>query len=136
MENMIAPLKKYADFQGRARRSEYWLFWLGQVIVYVVLMGLIAMTGGFADGEAGMFGNLFGIVYLLFILALLVPNLAVTMRRLHDTNRSGWWIFIGLVPLIGGLWMFILTVLDGTPGPNRFGPDPKGRGATLADTFS
>ncbi|MBP7704463.1 MAG: DUF805 domain-containing protein [Caulobacter sp.] len=133
MELMFAPLKKYADFQGRARRSEYWLFYLFQIIVYVILMVLIGVTGGFNDPEgAGMFGSVFGILYILFALGLLVPNLAVTVRRLHDTDRSGWWIFISLVPFIGGIWLLVLTVLDGTPGTNKFGPDPKGRGDSNA----
>jgi uncharacterized membrane protein YhaH (DUF805 family) len=138
MELMFAPLKKYADFQGRARRSEYWLFYLFQIIVYVILMVLIGVTGGFNDAEgAGMFGSVFGILYILFALGLLVPNLAVTVRRLHDTDRSGWWIFISLVPFIGGIWLLVLTVLDGTPGTNKFGPDPKGRGdSNTAQVFA
>jgi uncharacterized membrane protein YhaH (DUF805 family) len=65
--------------------------------------------------------------HLAVMLALLVPSLAVTFRRLHDTNRRGWWILIGLIPLIGAVVLFIFYLLDGTPGPNRFGPDPKGR---------
>ncbi len=78
-----------------------------------------------------MSGSLVAVILIHFAvtLALLVPSLAVTFRRLHDTNRKGWWILIGFIPLIGQLVLFIFYVLDGTPGPNRFGPDPKGRGA-------
>jgi uncharacterized membrane protein YhaH (DUF805 family) len=64
----------------------------------------------------------------LVTLGLLLPSIAVTVRRLHDTNRTGWWILISFLPLIGGIWLLVLTVLDGTPANNRFGPDPKGRG--------
>ena len=66
-------------------------------------------------------------IYGLVLLALLIPSVAVAIRRLHDTNRRGWWILIGLIPLIGQLVLFVFYLLDGTPGPNRFGPDPKGR---------
>ena len=123
MDMMIAPLKKYADFQGRARRAEYWMFVVFQILVYiaVLIVGTI-MSGG--DPEGGIATALMALVTL----GLLVPSISVTVRRLHDTNRTGWWIFISLVPLIGGIWLLVLTVLDGTPATNRFGPDPKGRG--------
>ncbi len=123
MEMMIAPLKKYADFQGRARRAEYWMFVLFQILVLVptAILGII-LSGGDPDGAA------FNGLILLVALALFIPSLAVTIRRLHDTNRTGWWYLISFLPLIGGIWLLVLTVLDGTPGTNRFGPDPKGRG--------
>lgn len=136
MEYMIAPLKKYADFQGRARRMEYWMFALGEIILFCVLTGLIAATGGYNDEGPSALSTVFWAIYGIAALALIIPGIAVSVRRLHDTNRSGWWIFISLVPLIGGIWYFVLTVLDGTPGPNRFGPDPKGRGETVASTFA
>lgn len=131
MELMFAPLKKYADFQGRARRSEYWLFVLLQIIVIIPLAIIGAIVSG-GDTDSAIYN----IIVIVPLLAFLVPSIAVTVRRLHDTNRSGWWYFIGLVPLIGGIWLFVLTVLDGTPGPNRFGPDPKGRGETTAEVFA
>ncbi len=123
MEMMIAPLKKYADFQGRARRAEYWMFVVFQILVYiaVAIVGMI-VSGGDTNSTAA--SALMGLVSL----GLLIPSIAVTVRRLHDTNRTGWWIFISLIPVIGGLWLLVLTVLDGTPATNRFGPDPKGRG--------
>lgn len=123
MEMMIAPLKKYADFQGRARRAEYWMFVLFQILVYiaVAILGLI-LSGGNSDSATAT-----GLMALV-TLGLLLPSIAVTVRRLHDTNRTGWWILISFLPLIGGIWLFVLTVLDGTPATNRFGPDPKGRG--------
>lgn len=136
MEYMIAPLKKYADFQGRARRMEYWMFALGEVIFFCVLAALIGLMGGFNESGPGPLATALWGIYSLAALALIIPGLAVSVRRLHDTNRSGWWIFISLVPIIGGIWYFVLTLLDGTPGPNRFGPDPKGRGETTAGVFA
>jgi uncharacterized membrane protein YhaH (DUF805 family) len=129
MEMMIAPLKKYADFQGRARRAEYWMFVLFQLLA-VAILGLI-LSGGKTDSATAT-----GLMALV-TLGLLLPSIAVTVRRLHDTNRTGWWILINFLPLIGGLWLLVLTVLDGTPTSNRFGPDPKGRGdADQAKIFS
>ena len=112
------PLKKYADFTGRAPRAEYWWFYLGMVVAYLVAMIIDSLV------SIEMFGP-YGVVTCLLALALIVPGLAVTFRRLHDTNRSGWWI---LCPIANIIFLFI----DGTPGPNRFGPDPKGRGGEQA----
>lgn len=123
MEMMIAPLKKYADFQGRARRAEYWMFVVFQILVYIAV-AIVSMIVSGGDTNSAAASALMGLVTL----GLLLPSIAVTVRRLHDTNRTGWWIFISLIPLIGGIWLFVLTVLDGTPATNRFGPDPKGRG--------
>jgi uncharacterized membrane protein YhaH (DUF805 family) len=135
MELMLQPLRKYADFQGRARRSEYWLFTLFMIIVSLVLyVPLIAFSGDMqTTGQINPIAGLFLLVLCVFALGTIIPGLAVTVRRLHDTDRSGWWILIGLIPF-GGIVLLIFEVLDGTPGPNKFGPDPKGRGA--ADTFS
>ncbi|ATQ42530.1 DUF805 domain-containing protein [Caulobacter mirabilis] len=123
---MFQPLRKYADFQGRARRSEYWFFWLFQAVVSFLLC-IVAMIVAGGDPQSGAATAVYGLLGL-FCLALLIPSLAVAFRRLHDTNRSAWWLFIALVPFVGGLVLFIFYVLDGTPGDNRFGPDPKGRG--------
>ncbi len=122
---MLQPLRKYADFQGRARRSEYWVFLVFQVVVIFVLCILaMAVSGG--DPQSVAANVIFGLLGL-FSLALLIPSLAVAFRRLHDTNRSAWWLLIAFIPGIGGLVLFIFYLLDGTPGDNRFGPDPKGR---------
>ncbi len=136
MELMLQPLRKYADFQGRARRSEYWLFTLFLIIVSIVLyVPLIAFSGDMqTTGEINPIAGLLLLILGVFGLGTLIPSIAVTVRRLHDTDRSGWWILISFVPLVGGIVLLIFEVLDGTPGPNRFGPDPKGRGE--ADTFS
>lgn len=131
MELMFQPLKKYADFQGRARRSEYWLFVLLQIIIYIIAAVLGAIAGG-GNADSGAMDMLVGVVSL----GLLLPSLAVSVRRLHDIDRTGWWVLIGLIPLIGGLVLFIFSLLDGTAGGNRFGPDPKGRGGSnTAEVF-
>jgi uncharacterized membrane protein YhaH (DUF805 family) len=133
MELMFAPLRKFADFNGRARRSEYWLFTLFAFIVSVVLSVIGNIVMGPPDPSNPLAGGGF-ILQMIWLLILLVPSLAVGVRRLHDTDRSGWWLLISFVPLVGGIVLLVFNVLDGTPGPNKFGPDPKGRGA--ADTFS
>lgn len=111
---------KYATFEGRARRKEYWFY----VLFYCLAIIALAIV----DGIAGTFSKQaeIGLLSGLFILATFVPTLAVTVRRLHDTNRSGWWVLINLIPILGGIVVFVFTVLDSQPGANRFGPNPKG----------
>ncbi|CUH59687.1 DUF805 domain-containing protein [Thalassobacter stenotrophicus] len=99
-------LTKYADFQGRARRSEYWWFFLFNI-------GIGLVTALISDG-----------LNVLWSLAMLLPSLAVGVRRLHDRDMRGWWILLVLVPFIGGLALLIILALKGTDGPNRFGRDP------------
>ena len=115
----LAVLRKYAVFQGRARRKEFWYFFLFNLIVTVVL-AVVDMATGMFDDELG-----FGILQGLYSLAILLPSLAVTVRRLHDTDRSGWWILIGVIPIVGNIWLLVLLVLDGQSESNRFGDDPK-----------
>jgi len=139
MDLMFAPLKKYADFQGRARRSEYWLFTLLIFIVYVVFLIVAGIAGGMSSdpSQVNPFASVIFLLFGVIMLGLFIPSLAVTVRRLHDTDRSGFWIFISFLPFVGGIWLFVLTVLDGTPGTNKFGPDPKGRGdSDVARTFA
>ncbi len=119
MSWFILALKKYATFSGRARRKEYWFFVLFYVLISIVATVIDSMTGSF-DPTMGM-----GMLGLLVALALLIPSLAVAVRRLHDTDRSGWWVLLCLIPLIGGIWLLVLLCLDSTPGDNRFGPNPK-----------
>lgn len=121
MEWATLPLKKYADFTGRSRRKEYWSFFLLCLVGAVVL----SLVDGIL-GMGGMIGGVYGPLTTLFLLALLVPSIAVGIRRLHDTDRSGWWILIALVPFVGGLILLVFYVLEGTRGPNQYGPDPKG----------
>ena len=127
----LKVLKQYVDFSGRARRKEYWMFTLFNVIIMVVLSavdGLVFGAGSFAGntdpGSVSASVNL-GVLTTIYVLAVLLPSLAVSVRRLHDTDRSGWWLLIGLVPLVGGIVLLVFYVLAGTPGPNRFGADPK-----------
>jgi len=114
----------YATFTGRARRSEYWYVQLFLVItnIAVGVIDLILMNGDIDRFIANGGG---GIVGLVWILVTLVPALAVLVRRLHDSGRSGWWALIGFVPLIGAIVLLVFTVSDSTPGDNAYGPYPK-----------
>jgi len=116
--------QKYAQFSGRAPRKEYWLF----VLVFYVLFFLLA----FIDGAIGTWIEEVGMGVLsgIFGLALLLPFISTSVRRLHDTNRSGWWYLLFLIPIIGTIWILILFCLKGTDGENRFGPNPLNDGLT------
>jgi uncharacterized membrane protein YhaH (DUF805 family) len=111
--------KKYVDFSGRARRREYWWFWLINSIIASVLW----MIAFFTINDSGS-SPIFWILYL-FALAIVLPSLAVQIRRLHDVGKSGWWIFISLVPFIGSLWLLVLMLSDSQTGTNQYGPNPK-----------
>nr|WP_281363130.1 DUF805 domain-containing protein [Parasphingopyxis algicola] len=161
------PLRRYAEFGGRSRRMEYWMWIVFQFLIGIVFQILLFAVGGGAmmaaggDPTAAIAAS--GAIMIVFILAILVslalviPGIAVTVRRLHDTNRTGWWILaplsgyilaflgaamestaislIGLLAVFGlGITLLVFMFLDGTPGPNRYGEDPKGRGA--AETFA
>ena len=119
MNCYLEVLKKYAVFSGRARRKEYWMFFLFNLIITAVLALIDSLTGTFSS-QAGL-----GLLSGLYSLAVLIPSIAVTVRRLHDTGRSGWWILLGLIPIIGGIILLIFMVLDSQPGENQYGPDPK-----------
>jgi len=119
MNRYFQVLKKYAVFAGRARRKEYWMFQLFNAVILVVLFAIDVMTGTLHRG-AGL-----GLLTSLYVLAVLVPSTAVMVRRLHDTDRSGWWFFISLVPLIGPIVLIVFTAQDSQPGENRYGPNPK-----------
>jgi uncharacterized membrane protein YhaH (DUF805 family) len=127
MSLMFQPLKKYADFTGRARRSEYWLFTLFIILVEVAYMILLSVLGGgMGGGQMNGLGMGLTGLYVLFVLGIIIPSLAVGFRRLHDTDRSAWWLLIAFLPFIGGLVLLIFNLLPGTTGPNKYGPDPKG----------
>jgi len=131
MHWMLMPLRRYAEFSGRSQRKEYWMFALLNALIGV-FVGLVFLVGYYADmSQTQMTIWLEPILYLagLISLAFLIPGLAVTFRRLHDTDRSAWNLLWGLVPFIGGFVLLYFYVSDGTPGPNRFGPDPKAEGA-------
>jgi uncharacterized membrane protein YhaH (DUF805 family) len=132
---MLQPLRKYAVFEGRARRAEYWGFTLFLILVGVVIGILMGVTSAVL-GQGNILTMLILLLYVLFCLGVLVPSLAVSFRRLHDTNRSALWLLLAFVPFIGGLVLLVFTVLPGTPGPNRFGPDPKGVSENVAEAFA
>ena len=114
----LAVLKKYAVFSGRARRREYWMFILFNALFAFAASLLDAVL---FDAAYGPFGPL----YTIYFLAVLVPNLAVAVRRLHDVGWSGWSLFIGLIPLVGWIWIVVLHCTDSQPGENQYGPNPK-----------
>lgn len=117
----LKVLKQYVDFNGRARRKEYWMFMLVNIIVSIVI--------GIVDGIAGLkTGSGFGILGALYSLAVLLPSLGVSVRRLHDIDKSGWWVLIGFVPIIGFIVLLVFAVMEGTNGDNAYGPDPKAGG--------
>ena len=121
MEWYLKVLKQhYADFGGRARRQEYWMF----VIINMVI-GFLIMIGSGAAAYATGIGSI-GTLSLLYQLAVLVPGLAVSVRRMHDIGKSGWLLLLGLIPLIGVLILLYFMVLDSQPGNNEYGPNPKG----------
>ncbi|MBN03721.1 DUF805 domain-containing protein [Ponticaulis sp.] len=114
----------YFNFQDRARRAEYWWPVFMQLIAYLAMLALSSLFAML--GDIGVMLIWIPIVlYWLFGLACFIPSLAVAVRRLHDKDMSGWWILIGLVPLIGALLLLFFFVTEGTPGPNKYGPNPK-----------
>ncbi len=133
MNWMLLPLKRYATFTGRARPKEYWLFALFVLlgsIVAVIAESLLGIGSGesirtVGDGSYSLYSqHMMGWLSGLFSLAMILPSLAVAVRRLHDTDRSGWWLLIAFVPVVGTIALFIFFVTGGTRGQNRFGPDP------------
>lgn len=119
MSWFLMALKKYAQFDGRSQRSEYWFFALFYIL-FAIAATLIDVGIGSYDPQSG-----FGLVSAILAIGLFIPSLSVSVRRLHDTDRSGWWILICLIPLVGAIWFLVLMVFDSTPGNNRFGPNPK-----------
>lgn len=115
--------KNYANFQGRARRSEYWNFFLFYFLIYITLYAM-TLGLGFAT-ESPVLMGIFGLLLLIFAFGSLIPFLGVTVRRLHDTDKSGWMILIGLIPLIGTIILIVFYCTEGTRGPNQYGIDPK-----------
>ena len=124
MNEFLKVIRQYAVFNGRARRREYWMFSLFYLLFAFVL--------GMVDALLATFNETLGLGLLsgLLVLALLLPSIGVTIRRLHDTGRPGWWLLISLVPLIGPLILLVFMVLDSQPGSNRYGPNPKDGGGS------
>ena len=120
MESIQTVFQKYADFTGRARRSEYWWFVLAYSIVNGVLSGISQALG------SGGLSTVISILSLIIALGCLVPSLAVGARRLHDIGKSGWWLLISLVPCVGSILLIVWCAKDSDPGDNMYGPNPKG----------
>lgn len=116
-------LKQYADFGGRARRKEYWMFTLFNIIFAFVAI-FIDNVVGTTSFELN-YGVFYGLFYILYAITMAIPAIAVTVRRLHDVGKSGWMIFIALIPLIGSIWLFVVMVTDSNPGENQYGQNPK-----------
>ena len=112
-------LKQYADFNGRARRKEYWMFTLFNMI-FALLALIIDNVVGTASPELG-----YGVFYVLYALAMFIPGLSVSVRRLHDIGKSGWMVLIALIPIIGTIWILVLMVTDSHPEENEYGQNPK-----------
>lgn len=111
-------LSRFAGFSGRARRREYWTFALVNCLIAMLLLIL-----GLAFGEDSPASN---IMVTIFYLIMLVPSLSVSVRRLHDIGKSGWWLFIGLISLIGSLLLLVWSFMDSEPDENQYGENPKG----------
>jgi uncharacterized membrane protein YhaH (DUF805 family) len=115
----LKVLKQYADFSGRARRKEYWMFTLFNLI-FLLVATILDNVFGLTLGE-----QIYGVLYFLYALVVLIPGLAVCVRRLHDVGKSGWMFLIILIPIIGSIWLLVLEVTDSMPGENQYGPNPK-----------
>lgn len=120
MKWYLKVLNQYTDFDGRARRKEYWMF----VLFNMLFAFAAAVVGGLIAAMTGV-EEIAVIFYALYGLAVLIPGIAVMIRRLHDTGKSGWWCLISFVPLIGGIWLLILLATDSQPGSNQYGANPK-----------
>jgi uncharacterized membrane protein YhaH (DUF805 family) len=126
MQWYLKVLKQYADFSGRARRTEFWMFALFNFIASVILALIDALIGTasmVSTGSSVYFSP--GLLGGIYSLAVLIPSLAVGVRRLHDQDRTGWWLLIGLIPFVGAIVLLVFFCLEGNRGPNQYGPDPK-----------
>ena len=111
----LEAFRKYADFSGRATRSEYWWFYLVTIAVSILISILESIL------------NIpFGLISVLYFFISLIPNLSIQVRRLHDVDKSGWYILLNFLIIIGWIWLLILNILDSNPGANKYGPNPKG----------
>lgn len=115
----LKVLKNYALFSGRARRTEYWMFVLFNMIFAIAAMILDNVLGIAIEGVG------YGPIYGLYILGVLIPGLAVSVRRLHDVGKSGWFMLIAIVPIVGAIWLLVLACTEGDTGVNNYGPNPK-----------
>lgn len=119
MKWYLLALSKYAVFTGRSRRTEFWFFALFNFIFAIAAM-VLDMILGITFGGIG-----YGPIYVIYVLAMLIPGIAVAVRRLHDVGKSGFMLFIAIIPIIGAIWLLVLYVTDSMPGDNEYGPNPK-----------
>ncbi len=138
MQWMLMPLRRYADFSGRSRRREYWSFVLFNLLIGVAVWALLAATyaAGMSETQMTMIMGPVFMLYGLVALVFIIPGIAVTIRRLHDTDRSGWFVLFALIPLVGAIFLLVFYCEKGTRGPNRFGPDPKADERVGEPTFA
>ncbi|WP_118197045.1 DUF805 domain-containing protein [Albibacterium indicum] len=126
MKWYLKAWKNYANFSGRARRTEYWMFALFNILAAAIALYLDNVLGlPMLVGNELYPYNFYGPLYACYAVAALIPGLAVTVRRLHDTGNSGAMIFISLIPVIGGIWLLVLLLTDSKYGPNKYGENPK-----------
>ena len=128
MKWYLDVLRKYVEFDGRARRMEYWMFYLFNTIFAFACVALDAVVTNVLKISFSPF-------YLLYALAVLLPGLAVTVRRLHDSGKSGWWILIAFVPCVGPIVLLVFMIMDSEPGRNQFGPNPISAGRRAVDRY-
>jgi uncharacterized membrane protein YhaH (DUF805 family) len=119
MEWYLLPWKRFAEFSGRSRRKEYWMFFLFNMVI-----GLVLYVPGIALRESGI-GPIFLGLYAIYSLAALIPGLAVSVRRLHDTNKSGWFFLLLLIPFVGPIILLVFFCMDSDAAANQYGPNPK-----------
>jgi uncharacterized membrane protein YhaH (DUF805 family) len=117
----LEVLRKYAVFDGRARRKEYWMFTLISILISMAL----GFAAGFVGAAMGLSSTAITMLALVYSVAVLIPSLAVWTRRMHDTGRSGWWFLLILVPIIGAIALLVFSVQDSEPGTNAYGKNPK-----------
>ncbi len=127
-----ACFQKYADFNGRARRSEYWYFTLMNIIIMIPLYIIAIMF--FVNGMVAL-GVVFIALYMIYALGTFVPSLASIVRRLHDIGKSGWMFCVSFIPLAGPIWLLVLLATDSQPGDNEYGPNPKTSDIDLINTI-
>lgn len=118
----VTVLQKYFVFDGRARRMEYWMFALVNLVIGLALVLVEAAVTGEVSEEGGALSTVYSLV-------VLIPSIAVSVRRLHDTGRSGWWLLISLIPIVGAIVLLVFMILEGDAGSNEYGPDPKAAAA-------
>ena len=116
----LQVLKKYVVFSGRAQRAEFWYFTLFNFLAVAALLVIDALIGTYS-AESGI-----GLLSGIYVLGVMLPGIAVAIRRLHDTGRTGWWYLLLLIPLVGAIVLIVFFVQDSTPGENQYGPNPKG----------